>query len=124
MSNGSVLTEDKCGGINMKTIKILAITMFLIVFAYAAKKVYVHVIDQAICTQCGDCVMACPEKAIKVTKKADGKIMHEIDPALCTQCGICIDKCKVEAISAVEQKVVPQKKDDKKKPDDIKKKVM
>ncbi len=92
----------------MKLIKILGISALLVFSAFAAKKVFNHVIDQAICNQCGDCVKECPEKAIKVTKLPDGKLRHEIDPALCTQCGICIDKCKLEAIDA--QEVKPGKK--------------
>ncbi|NLD91585.1 MAG: 4Fe-4S binding protein [Fibrobacter sp.] len=92
----------------MKLVKILGISALLVFSAFAAKKVYNHVIDQAICNQCGDCVKECPENAIKVTKLADGKVRHEIDPALCTQCGICIDKCKLEAIDA--QEVKPKKK--------------
>ncbi len=92
----------------MKLVKILGISTLLVFSAFAAKKVYNHVIDQAICNQCGDCVKECPEKAITVTKLAGGKVRHEIDPALCTQCGICIDKCKLEAIEA--QEVKPKKK--------------
>lgn len=90
-------------------VKVFGLSFFLLVTAYAAKKTYTHLIDQAICNQCGDCVKGCPEGAIKANKK-DGKIIHEIDPALCNQCGICIEHCKLEAISAIENKVTPKKK--------------
>jgi ferredoxin len=93
----------------LQIVKIFGLSIFLMVSVYAAKKTFIHVIDQAVCNQCGDCVKKCPEKAIKAVKK-DGKIIHEIDPALCNQCGICIDKCKLEAISAVENKGTPKKK--------------
>lgn len=82
---------------------ITGLSIMLVFGAYAAKKKLVHVIDQALCTQCGKCVKSCPVEAIKVIKK-DGKTIHEIDPALCTQCGICIDNCPEEAISAKEIK--------------------
>lgn len=88
---------------NMKALKISGLTIFLVLTVFAAKKTFIHVIDQSVCTQCGICVKSCPVKAIKVTKK-DGKTIHEIDPAICTQCGICIDNCPVEAISKVEKK--------------------
>jgi len=90
----------------MKFVKILGISILLVFSAFAAKKVFNHVINQTICNQCGDCVKECPDKAIKVIKLPDGKIRHEIDPAKCTQCGICIDKCKLEAIEALEVKPV------------------
>jgi len=91
----------------LRTVKVFGIALFLVVSAFAAKKVFNHVIDQALCDQCGDCVKICPVKgAITVTKTKDGKIMHEIDPAVCTQCGICVDKCPLEAIKVVEVKPV------------------
>ena len=93
----------------MKIVKVFGIAVFLLMSVYAAKKVYVHVIDQEICNQCGDCVKGCPEEAIKVITK-DGKMIHEIDLDLCTQCGICIDNCPLEAIETVEQKDTPKKK--------------
>lgn len=86
-----------------KAFKIAGLAFLLMTSAFAAKKLYNHVISQSACNQCGDCVKECPEKAIKVTKK-DGKITHEIDPALCTQCGLCIEKCPLEAIEAIEIK--------------------
>jgi NAD-dependent dihydropyrimidine dehydrogenase PreA subunit len=93
----------------LQIIKIFGLSIFLMVSAYAAKKTYMHVIDQTICNQCGDCIKGCPEGAIKATKKG-GKIIHEIDPALCNQCGVCIDHCKLEAINAVEIKNTPKAK--------------
>jgi len=77
---------------------------FMLVFcAVAAKKSMVHVIDQALCTQCGECVKACKYNAIKVTE-VSGKKKYEIDPALCTQCGACVDVCQSSAISVVDKK--------------------
>lgn len=86
----------------MRVLKIVGLSLFLVAAVFAAKKTFIHVIDQSACTQCGICVKSCPVKAIKVITK-DGKTIHEIDPAICTQCGICIDNCPVEAISKVEK---------------------
>lgn len=92
-----------------KLTKVMVLFALLLVTTYAAKKVFVHVIDQKVCTQCGDCIKTCPENAIKAIKK-NGKTIHEIDPALCTQCGICIDGCPIEAITAIEKKDAVSKK--------------
>lgn len=69
----------------------------------AAKKNVMHVIDQTLCNQCGDCVKACEQNAIKVIMVGDKK-KHEIDPALCNQCGDCIDPCKEDAIMVISCK--------------------
>ncbi len=49
-------------------------------------------IDEESCVGCGQCVMACPEDALKVWGLA------EVDPDLCTDCSICIDYCPVVAL--------------------------
>jgi ferredoxin len=87
---------------SMKVLKVVGLSLFLTAAVFAAKKTFIHVIDQSACTQCGICVKSCPVKAIKVITK-NGKTIHEIDPAICIQCGICIDNCPVEAISKVEK---------------------
>ena len=46
------------------------------------------------CTGCGDCVDACPEKAMAVI---NGKVI--IDRSLCNACGDCISLCPEEAIT-------------------------
>jgi ferredoxin len=77
--------------------------LFVVFFAVAAKKTLVHIIDQSLCTQCGECVKACKYNAIKVTE-VNGKKKYEIDPAVCTQCGACVDVCPNEAIKVVDKK--------------------
>ncbi len=47
----------------------------------------------AKCIQCGTCVMACPEKAITLTK--EGIIT---DAELCKMCGKCAEVCPTKAI--------------------------
>ncbi|MBN1602454.1 MAG: 4Fe-4S binding protein [Chitinispirillaceae bacterium] len=87
---------------NMRVLKIVGLSLFLAAAIFAAKKKFIHVIDQSACTQCGICVKSCPVKAIKVITK-DGKTFHEIDPAICIQCGMCIENCPVGAISKIEK---------------------
>ncbi len=53
-----------------------------------------------VCTMCGRCAKACPEKAIRgktKTKKEKG-IPFKIDEQKCVKCGICFETCKFEAI--------------------------
>jgi NAD-dependent dihydropyrimidine dehydrogenase PreA subunit len=91
-----------------KMIIVLGCALFMAMAVYAAKKNVMHVIDQSICNQCGKCVKACTEKAIKVMTK-DGKKIHWIDPALCNQCGLCIEDCPEEAIQVEVKKKVKKK---------------
>jgi ferredoxin len=81
----------------------LGCTFLIALGALGAKKAVVHVIDQSICNQCGECIKACKQDAVKVVI-IDGKKIHEIDPSLCTQCGECIDKCPNDAIKVVDMK--------------------
>lgn len=53
----------------------------------------VAVVDDKICTACGQCITACPFAAISVTDKA------EIDTELCKGCGVCTRACPVGAIT-------------------------
>lgn len=86
-----------------RVVFILGCTFVLALAVFAAKKAVVHVIDQSICNQCGECIKACEQDAIKVVVK-NGKKIHEIDPALCTQCGACIEKCPNDAIKIIDKK--------------------
>ena len=45
------------------------------------------------CTNCGECLQACPIEAISAGEEKPG-----IDPDLCTDCGTCSDICPVRAI--------------------------
>jgi NAD-dependent dihydropyrimidine dehydrogenase PreA subunit len=92
------------GRSNMKkALLFTGVILFVFFFTVAAKKTLVHIIDQSLCNQCGECVKACKYNAIKVTE-ADGKKKYEIDPVLCTQCGACIDVCPENAIKVVDKK--------------------
>jgi len=51
-------------------------------------------IDQEVCTGCGQCVDACPADAITIQN-----VKAVINQSLCRQCGICADQCPVQAIA-------------------------
>lgn len=54
------------------------------------------------CIGCGDCVEACPEKAIRVEDKTP-----IIDRSKCTSCGKCAEVCIPKAIEIVGEKKTP-----------------
>jgi heterodisulfide reductase subunit A2 len=59
----------------------------------------VAVVDEKLCTGCGNCVEACPFGAISMHKR-DGELdLSQIDPLLCTGCGNCVVVCPVKAIN-------------------------
>ena len=86
-----------------RVVFIIGCTFLMALAVFAAKKAVVHVIDQSVCNQCGECIKACKQDAIKAIMK-NGKKIHEIDPALCTQCGECIEKCPNDAIKIIDKK--------------------
>jgi heterodisulfide reductase subunit A2 len=59
----------------------------------------VAVVDEKLCTGCGNCVEACPFDAISMHKRDMGLDLSQIDPLLCTGCGNCVVTCPVKAIS-------------------------
>lgn len=58
---------------------------------------FMFVINPELCTQCEECVDACPCGAI-----IDKGKYSEIDQEACADCGACLDVCEFGAISEVE----------------------
>jgi heterodisulfide reductase subunit A len=59
----------------------------------------VAVVDEKLCTGCGNCVETCPSGAISMHKREGELDLSQIDPLLCTGCGNCVVVCPVKAIS-------------------------
>jgi heterodisulfide reductase subunit A len=59
----------------------------------------VAVVDEKLCTGCGNCVEACPFAAISMHKREGEFDLSQIDPLLCTGCGNCVVVCPVKGIS-------------------------
>ncbi|HSR29694.1 MAG TPA: hydrogenase iron-sulfur subunit, partial [Anaerolineae bacterium] len=57
------------------------------------------VVDEKLCTGCGNCVETCPFAAISMHKREGELDFSKIDPLLCTGCGNCVVVCPVKAIS-------------------------
>ncbi len=56
--------------------------------------------SDALCTKCGACLDACPQRAISLTEKA-----IRIDRALCDNCMACVDACVYGAIKTYGQRM-------------------
>ena len=59
----------------------------------------VAVVDEKLCTGCGNCVEVCPFGAISMHNREGELDLSQIDPLLCTGCGNCVVVCPVKAIS-------------------------
>jgi heterodisulfide reductase subunit A len=59
----------------------------------------VAVVDEKLCTGCGNCVEACPFGAISMHKREGELDLSQINPLLCTACGNCVVVCPVKAIN-------------------------
>ena len=59
----------------------------------------VAVVDEKLCSGCGNCVETCPFGAISMHKREGVLDLSQIDPLLCTGCGNCVVACPVKAIS-------------------------
>jgi heterodisulfide reductase subunit A len=59
----------------------------------------VAVVDEKLCTGCGNCVQTCAFDAIAMHKREGVLDLSQIDPLLCKGCGNCVVACPVKAIS-------------------------
>jgi NAD-dependent dihydropyrimidine dehydrogenase PreA subunit len=57
-------------------------------------------IDETLCTGCGDCVVVCPTECLAMA----GRLPGLSAPADCVECALCVQVCPVRAI----QLVVPE----------------
>jgi NAD-dependent dihydropyrimidine dehydrogenase PreA subunit len=65
-------------------------------------KMWLPHIDAALCTGCGDCVIACPTHVLAL---ADGLAVI-VEPAACSYCGDCESVCPTGAITLPYQIVL------------------
>ncbi len=59
----------------------------------------IAVVDETLCTGCGNCVETCPFDAISMHERDGVLDLSQIDPLLCKGCGNCVVACPVKAIS-------------------------
>jgi len=57
-----------------------------------------HLLDINKCISCGICERMCPNRAITMTIKENGKKYPQIDYARCCFCGLCADSCPTKAL--------------------------
>jgi len=55
------------------------------------------IVRNDLCTICGQCIVACPEDAIK------GTGFPEVDKEKCNSCGRCIDYCPCDALEQEDE---------------------
>jgi len=53
------------------------------------------IVDEAMCTGCGWCVLCCPEGAVN----HQPAFIARIDEDVCTQCLVCLDYCPSGALA-------------------------
>jgi MinD superfamily P-loop ATPase len=58
------------------------------------------VIDPALCTSCGDCVLRCRFDAIRAPA-AETNASYQVDAVSCEGCGVCVDVCPERAAALV-----------------------
>lgn len=55
--------------------------------------------DYEKCIGCSTCARVCPEAAVTMKTRADGKLKPETDYDFCKGCGACASECPVKCIA-------------------------
>lgn len=63
---------------------------------------WLPIIDEALCTGCGDCILICPTEALALV----GGLAVITEPAACNYCAECETICPVDAIALPYQIVL------------------
>jgi ferredoxin len=53
------------------------------------------VLDETLCTACGDCVTVCPTQCLAM----DGRLPWLPRPGRCVRCALCVGICPTDALS-------------------------
>lgn len=58
-------------------------------------------VDGELCDACGDCIITCPVKALKLKRVKDKTTSYLAEPEFCCgdSCQLCISQCHTLAIS-------------------------
>ncbi len=89
-------------GLNQSTIR-----NWLVEALHSSPEVVVPFLTLAVaenCTNCGVCVVICPETALEKQEK-DGKIALLLEPWKCVQCNRCVEICIPKALSIKPQRI-------------------
>ena len=74
------------------------------------------VVDDDLCTGCGECVRACPVEAVSLVSRGPGRgdgesaaarLLCSIDLGRCLGCGVCVGACSQGAVSMVRRPQAP-----------------
>jgi MinD superfamily P-loop ATPase len=66
------------------------------------EELWLPIIEEALCTGCGDCIVTCPTNALALVQE----VALITEPAACNYCADCETICPVEAIALPYQIVL------------------
>ena len=65
------------------------------------------IIDEELCTGCGDCIPSCPEQALELVETPDGLKARLVKDFYCDGLGACLGACPTGALIIEEKEVDP-----------------
>ena len=65
-----------------------------------------HILDINKCISCGICEKVCPNKAITMIERENGKKYPQVDYARCSFCGLCADSCPTKALKMTDFPII------------------